>query len=139
MNQDTGIGDEILGRGIAFPLQLARGKMGMNAYEAQVDQSIRLILRTAQAERVMRPTFGAGMEGLAFEPLNTVTGALVQQRVKETLSLYEPRIEVMEVSAALRPEATNGATLEVNIKYRVRRTDTVFNRVYPFYVERGEV
>lgn len=139
MKRENDTGDEILGRGIAFPMRLAGGNVAMNAYEDQVDQSIRLILRTAQAERVMRPAFGAGMDALAFEPLNTVTAALVQHRVTETLGLYEPRIEVMAVMATLRPGATDGATIEVEISYRVKRTDSVFNRVYPFYVERGEL
>lgn len=139
MNEVIETGDEILGRGIAFPLQLQGGKVGMNAYENQVDQSIRLILRTASAERVMRPDFGAGMEGLAFEPLNSVTATLVRQRVKDTLTRYEPRIEVLDVTVELLPDAPQGATIETNIQYRVRRTDSVFNRVYPFYVERGVV
>jgi uncharacterized protein len=137
MAENSSEGDEILGRGIAFPLQLNGGKVGMNAFESQVDQSIRLILRTASAERVMRPDFGAGMEGLAFEPLNTVTATLVQQRVTDTLIRYEPRIEVLDVTVELLPDAPQGAKIEANIQYRVRRTDSVFNRVYPFYVERG--
>ncbi len=139
MNDVMETGDEILGRGIAFPLQLKGGQVGMNAYESQVDQSIRLILRPAKAERVMRTGFGAGMEGLAFEPLNTVTGSVLQQRVKETLTQYEPRIDVLNVVVTLRPDATDGASMEVDIQYRVRRTDSVFNRVYPFYIERGDV
>ena len=135
MSQDNETGDEILGRGIAFPLKLKGGQVGMNAYENQVDQSIRLILRTAQGERVMRPDFGAGMDTLAFEPMNTVTTALVQHRVKETLTRFEPRIEVLNVTVnALKDKGE----LHANIQYRVRRTDSVFNQVYPFYVERGE-
>lgn len=136
MSENANTGDEILGRGIAFPLQLARGQVGMNAYESQVEQSIRLILRTAQGERVMRPDFGAGMDTLAFEPMNTITTALVQHRVKEALTRFEPRIEVLNVAvSAVKDEGE----LHADIQYRLKRTDSVFNLVYPFYIERGAV
>lgn len=137
MNTDKPSGDEILGRGIAFPLQLRGGQVGMNAYEAQVQQSILLILKTGRGERVMRPDFGAGMEALAFEPMSAVTVGLVQHRVKEALVRFEPRIEVLNVTAEAADDG-DGAKLLVRIDYRIRRTDTGHNLVYPFYVERGE-
>ena len=34
MSEDTNTGDETLGRGVAFPLQLKGGQVGMNAYES---------------------------------------------------------------------------------------------------------
>lgn len=127
-------GDEILGRGVAFPLRLENGQVGMNAYESQVEQSIRLILGTGPGERVMRPTFGAGMDSLAFEPMNLVTTALLQHRIKESLQQFEPRIEVLNVEISPMPDA---GELRAQIEYRVKRTDSVLNLVYPFYLERG--
>lgn len=133
--------NDILGRGIAFPLQLHDGKLGMNAYESQVAQSIRLILSTAKGERVMRPDFGAGMESLAFEPNNTVTAILIQQQVKEALLRYEPRIEVLSVTVNNNDDEGKAAAQEgklfIYIAYRVKTTDSVSNLVYPFYVDRG--
>lgn len=136
MNQEPSNNDETLGRGLAFPLRLASGRLGMNAYESQVEQSIRLILRTGQGERVMRSDFGAGMDRLAFEPMSAVTVALVQHRVKEALARFEPRIEVFDVTVEAQPAE---GKLNVAIHYRVRRNDSVHNLVYPFYLERGEV
>jgi phage baseplate assembly protein W len=135
MTTDTQTGDEVLGRGIAFPLRLIGGQVGMNAFDDQVRQSILLILRTAQGERVMRPEFGAGLDGLAFEPMDAVTVGLVQHRVKEALQRFEPRIDVLTVSVEARP---GEGRLDAIIQYRIRRTDSVNNLVYPFYLERGE-
>lgn len=135
MNMPNSSGDDVLGRGIAFPLRLAGGVLGMNAYEAQVEQSIRLILWTAQGERVMRPQYGAGADQLAFEPMNGVTAALVQHRISEALGRYEPRIEIRRVSVSV---LSDEGELRADIEYRVKRTDSVFNLVYPFYIERGE-
>ena len=107
----------------------------MNAYDSQVRQSILLILMTGQGERAMRPEFGAGMELRAFEPMNAVTVALVQHRVKDALSRFEPRIEVLGVSAEARPAQ---GQLVVSIDYRIKRTNSVNSLVYPYYLERGE-
>ncbi len=131
----------VLGQGIAFPLQLQNGTLGMNAYESQVAQSIRLILSTAKGERVMRPDFGAGLERLAFEPNNTVTAILIQQQVNEALLHFEPRIEVLGVSVNQSDQAAVTASqkgeLLIEISYRVKTTDSIGNLVYPFYIERG--
>ena len=59
MEQDGLDRKAMLGRGVAFPLQLAGGTVGLNAYESQVMQSIRLILDTGRGERVMRTRFVA--------------------------------------------------------------------------------
>ncbi|MFN7741694.1 MAG: GPW/gp25 family protein [Cyanobacteriota bacterium] len=127
-----------LGKGMAlFPFAMKGGTVAMNSYEVQVEQSIRLILKTERGERVMRPDFGAGMEFLAFEPLNAVTLALVRERVSEALLRFEPRIDLLAV-AVESGEDQQGRCLLVSIAYRIRRTNTEKNLVYPFYLERGE-
>jgi phage baseplate assembly protein W len=120
-----------------FPFAMKGGTVAMNSYEDQVEQSIRLILKTERGERVMRPDFGAGMELLAFEPLNAVTLALVRERVSEALLRFEPRIDLLAV-AVESGEDQQGRCLLVSIAYRIRRTNTEKNLVYPFYLERGE-
>jgi len=145
-----------LGKGMAlFPFAMKGGTVAMNSYEDQVEQSIRLILKTERGERVMRPDFGAGMELLAFEPLNAVTLALVRERVSEALLRFEPRIDLLAVAvesgelavavesgelavAVESGEDQQGRCLLVSIAYRIRRTNTEKNLVYPFYLERGE-
>jgi len=127
-----------LGKGMAlFPFAMKGGTVAMNSYEVQVEQSIRLILKTERGERVMRPDFGAGMEFLAFEPLNAVTLALVRERVSEALLRFEPRIDLLAV-AVESGEDQQGRCLLVSIAYRIRRTNTEKNLVYPFYLARGE-
>ena len=135
MNALDSDGDEVLGRGLAFPLQLQGGVVGLNGHDGQIAQSIGLILRTAQGERVMRPAFGAGTEQLAFEPLGAVTASLVQHRIREALQRFEPRIEVLEVTP--QPPADEGVMC-VDVRYRIKRTAAIGSLVYPFYLERGE-
>jgi phage baseplate assembly protein W len=138
MINDPAEGKEFLGAGVAFPLGLdSQGRIAMRSLEDQVRQSILLILRTARGERVMRPDFGAGLEQLVFSPLTGSTVALAEHQAKEALVRFEPRIEVLSLVGRIDP--TQEGALLLELQYRVRRTDTTFNLVYPFYVERGEL
>lgn len=128
-------GKAFLGRGWAFPLGLnENGEIGMAEYEEDVRQSIRIILGTNQGERVMRPEFGASLRALAFEPITATTAALVRHRVEEALITWEPRID--NVTVTVRAEPPLGRLL-VEIRYRVRATNTFYNLVYPFYLLEG--
>jgi uncharacterized protein len=135
-------GDEngrgFLGAGIAFPLGVdSRGQISMNGLEDHVRQSILLILQTARGERVMRPEFGAGIRPLVFSPVDGATVPLVTHEVKQALIRFEPRIEVLDVKVT--SDAKQPGVLLIELDYRVRRTDTLFNLVYPFYLEKGLV
>jgi len=125
-----------LGTGWAFPVQLDdTGEVALVAYEEDVRQAITIILGTAQGERVMRPDFGAGLQTMVFEPLNTTTMALVQHRVEEALITWEPRIDTIAVQVAADPDQ---GRLMIDVSYRVRATNTFYNLVYPFYLLEGE-
>lgn len=125
-----------LGAGLAFPLVLdEHGHLRLNQLEAHVRQSIELILRTGRGERVMRPDFGAGLADLVFAPASAATLALVQHEVRDALTRYEPRIDILALDVSADPETPQ--LLVIRLDYRVRRTDTRLNLVYPFYLERG--
>jgi uncharacterized protein len=129
-------GESFLGTGWSFPIALdGSGEIATVAGAEDVHQAIRIVLGTALGERAMRPDWGAGLEALAFEPLNTATLALARHRVEQALIRYEPRIDVLSVTAAA-PERANGR-LDIAIEYRVRATNTFYNLVYPFYLVEG--
>lgn len=124
-----------LGIGWAFPPQpAAAGDVSQVAYEEDIRQAIRIILETAPGERVMRPGFGAGLRALTFEPINARTTALVQHRVTEALTRWEPRID--RIAVTVRAEPPRGRLL-IEIRYRIRSTNTFYNLVYPFYLGEG--
>lgn len=122
-----------LGRGWKFPVAVdATGKMALSEYEQDIRESVRLILLTAQGERVMRPDFGAGLQEFVFEPMNATTIGLMQAAIEEALLEWEPRIQLLSVEVEEAPGDTG--TLLVNLDYRVRATNTQFNLVFPFYL-----
>src|SRR5690349_3821045 len=120
-------GKAFLGRSWAFPVRVSgSGDVETAAYEEDIGQAIRIILGTARGERVMRPDFGAGLDALLFEPMNTTTLALARHRVEEALVVWEPRIDSITVDVTA--DGPRGR-LMVAVEYRVRGINTFYNLV----------
>jgi len=124
-----------LGRGFAFPPAVqADGAIALAAYDEDVRQAILVVLDTEPGERAMRPDFGTGLRALTFEPISARTLALARHRVEQALVLWEPRIDRVAVEVASERAA---GIVRLDIRYRVRRTNTFYNLVYPFYLQEG--
>jgi phage baseplate assembly protein W len=131
---------KFLGIGWRFPVGLedqlpAEKHFALAEYEDSVKQSIRIILSTAKGERVMRPDFGCGIHELVFAPNDAATRGMAEHYVREALLLWEPRIDVLQVRATASGE--HEEEIQISVDYRVQTTDSRFNLVYPFYLERG--
>ena len=124
---------DFLGIGWKFPLQVTpAGQIAQSRYEQRIEESIFLILSTAQGERVMLPDFGCGIHDLVFAPNNAATLSRVTQSVRKGLTSYEPRIDVLDVAAESAPEQEN--LLLIRVSYRIRANNAIGNLVYPFYI-----
>jgi len=124
---------DFLGRGWAFPLAVdGNGRIALTEFEDDIREAVRLVLLTALGERPMRPDFGSGLHDAVFTTLNTTTLGQVQADVRRALVRWEPRIEVLEV--VVKPQAGDIGTLLIDVDYRVRANNTVFNLVFPFYL-----
>jgi phage baseplate assembly protein W len=127
---------EFLGVGWAFPVTPGPdGDVALAQYEESVRQSVWIILGTSRGERVMRPDFGCGLQELVFSVGGAQTAGLVTEEVRHALTVWEPRLDLVAVTA--EPDGFLGTTLEIRIEYRVRATNNVFNVVYPFYLEQA--
>ena len=121
-----------LGVGWTFPVRPVNGRLTYVAHEEAIEQSIGIILETAPGERVMRPHFGAGLRDYLFAGNSSVTHRTVEEAVKRALIDWEPRITVERVSASASKDEPNLMLIEID--YVVRRSNTFYNRVYPFYL-----
>jgi phage baseplate assembly protein W len=129
------MGQEFLGVGWKYPVQLdLAGEIALSRYEEDVREAIWIILGTAPGERIMRPDFGCGIYEYVFAPNDVHTAGLVRFHVEDALARWEPRIDLEQVRAQADPG--NPALLLISIDYRVRATDSRFNLVYPFYLQR---
>jgi hypothetical protein len=124
---------EILGSGVAFPLQVdRRGGIALARDETDIDQAMLLILGTAPGERPMRPEFGCGVHDFVFDTIDAGTVARMETEIRAALDRWEPRVQVTDVQFDL--DGTDRGELVIQIAYRVRATNHVRNLVYPFYV-----
>ena len=124
---------KFLGRGWTFPLQVDdEGRISMSEYETDIKEAIRIILSTSKGERVMRPEFGCSIHDFVFSVMNMATLTLIENSVKEALTLWDPRVQVTKVDVS--SEAIAQGKLMIDIEYRVRSTNNRFNLVYPFYL-----
>lgn len=129
-------GGVFLGSGIAFPFRFGGdGRVTTSAYEAHVRESLLTVIRTRAGERVMRPEFGASLDDRLMVPMSPAAEALIRHEVEAAVRRFEPRVDI-ERPIQVRARPREGV-LEVDLTYRVRRTDTVFNLVFPFNLERG--
>jgi len=128
---------EFLGIGWNYPIEWEKAGVKLAESEQDIQQAIQIILGTAPGERIMRPDFGCGIHDYVFAPNNTRTMGLLRFAVEQALTRWEPRIELEEVTVEADRKHAN--VFLINIDYRVRTTDSRFNLVYPFYLQREEL
>src|ERR671922_1596168 len=113
---------DILGSGIAFPLQVdRRGGIALARDEQDIDQAMLLILGTAPGERPMRPEFGCGVHDFVFDTIDAGTVARMETEIRSALDRWEPRVEVTDLQFDLGGADTG--RLLIQIAYRVRATN----------------
>ena len=84
--------------GWKFPIRVnPHGGLSFSSGEQKVQESIWLILATAHKERQMLPKFGCGIHGAVFASNSAATRAALSQSVRQALSRFEPRIDVLDV------------------------------------------
>ena len=124
---------EIIGSGLAFPLQVdRRGGIALARDETDIEQAIELILGTAPGERPMRPEFGCGVHDFVFDSIDATTVGKMELAIRDALDHWEPRVVVETVEFDLSD--VDEGRLMIDIGYRIRVTNTIRNLVYPFYV-----
>ena len=112
---------DLYGQGVSFPLRVGPdGGIVWSSGELNVRECICTILRTAPGERVERPAFGCGLDRILFEPNSTATLQLIQDRVTNAISLWEPRVSLNDVTATVN--AADPRDVDVAITYTLIAT-----------------
>ncbi len=105
----------LYGRGWGFPLRLTpEGRVAWSAGEANVRESIRILLLTAQGERLRRPDYGAGLERFLFEPNNPGTWRAIEESIRRQLARWEPRVQVEAIDVAADPDNPEAAIAQLS-------------------------
>jgi len=128
------VAEDFLGRGWKFPINVEyRGGIEPSQHENGIKEAIWIILGTSKGERVMSPDFGCGIYDLVFSVINTGSIGMIKESVREALTIWEPRIDIMKIDVS-QDEKDEGKIL-ISVDYQVRATNNEFNLVYPFYLK----
>ena len=131
-------GSDFIGKGWRFPIMVnAKGGIGWSEGSERLSDAIWIIVKTSLGERVMRPTFGGGVNDFVFQSNSSLIRTQLVASIKQALLKWEPRINVKQVSA--NPVPNEPSQVLVSIEYTVRNTNELFNVVYPFYLQEGAV
>lgn len=104
----------LYGQGISFPPRVGPdGAMAWSAGETNVRECICTILRTRPGERVGLPTFGCGLDRYLFEPNTVATLRLITADVQQSLTRWEPRIRLDDVTATVNPADVRAVDLTI--------------------------
>jgi uncharacterized protein len=125
--------EPFLGTGWRFPiLPDEAGRLGYAVGEQSIEACLRALLLTATGERVMRPDFGTKAQESVFAPGSVQNLRDLERSVADAVRTFEPRVEVDSVDAETDPADESRVT--VSVVYRIRRTNTKANLVFPFYL-----
>lgn len=126
--------NRFIGSGLIFPIQLdSQGRAITDNSLELLRTSIVHILATPKHFKWFNEKFGVRLWEVLEEPNDAVGIALVKTFVTEAISLWEPRVQLLEVKLEV-----DKATLEkvnIEIKYKVRNSKTVDSFIYAFYKE----
>lgn len=128
--------DPFIGVGWSFPpaFDAASRAVLMSEGLQDIQESLRIILGTALGERLMRPDFGANLEDQVFETMNSSMVSYVENLIRTAIIYHEARIDADRITVT--PNQAEGR-LDIAVSYSVRGSNSRFNFVFPFYLERG--
>jgi phage baseplate assembly protein W len=129
-----------LGTGWSFPPEFlvgpdGVGAVGMTSDEADIRASLAILFGTALGERFLQPGYGLDMRELQFESVSTTMRTYLEDRIRTTILIYEPRIRLVALQVDTSRD-TEGR-LEIRIDYTIRTTNSRYNLVFPFVVSDG--
>lgn len=130
---DNKIYTSFLGTGWSFPPEFNNElhTVVMTSDEEDIQASLNILLGTAAGERFMNPKYGLDLHSMLFEPMGTTARTLLKDRIRMSILVYEPRINLLSLD--LDSSAELEGKIILILTYEVRATNSRFNLVYPFY------
>ena len=114
----------MFGRGLGFPVQPdSDSRVRWSEGVENIRESIRIILSTEPGERLMLPTFGAGLKRFLFEPNVVTTHRRIEEAVVRSLDRWERRIKVEEVQVRAEPDDAQAALVTIRYTVVANRAD----------------
>jgi phage baseplate assembly protein W len=128
-----------LGIGWSFPPEFHRHADGLGVKmvveEADIAESLEILLSTSPGERLMQPSYGCGLHAMVFETINQSTITRLKDLIDRAVLFFEPRITLDDID--INTEDALEGVLKIRLNFTVRKTNSRSNIVYPFYYLEG--
>jgi len=85
-----------------------------------VKDALKNLLLTDRGERLMQPNLGGNIRSLLFENLTPAVLQMIKTQIEETVKLYEPRAELIDVTVAADMDSSN---VSAKITFYVRNQE----------------
>jgi phage baseplate assembly protein W len=129
---------DFYGTGFAFPPRVdpATGQLERIGDTTIIAQALRVLLRTAPGERLMRPDYGCDLRRFLFAPNTVSTRRLIAAEVSRAIPPWEARVDLTGVDVTASP--VEPAELDIVVNYTIRRSGTPATLVEQLRLGEGE-
>lgn len=113
----------LLGQSLAFPPRIdAGGRIALSSGEANVRESLVVLLRTEPGERVALPGYGVGLGRFLHEPNTPATHARIRHAIEAAVAVHEPRVRVEAIAVAASDDPAEPDAAIATLTYRLVAT-----------------
>lgn len=98
------------------------GDIGRKTNNEAIKQAMRNILLTKFFERPFNSSLGSGVSNMLFEPLNPLSASMLKKMVEQTLTNFEPRIDLQSVTVDIQEEDN---ALSITVYYAILGLQTL--------------
>lgn len=121
---------KLIGSGIVFPLVIdAKGGIRAETGAELIKSSLRHIFSTPGGTRYFLGEFYSRLPELIEEQNTSITQSLVSFFIKECVTRWEKRIELLEITQ----DIVDSHKIVVSLRYKILSTQQEDNFIFPFY------
>lgn len=114
-----------------FQIHPIRKDVNIHRAELAIINSVKNLVLTNHYERLFQPELGSNIRRLLFENIDSVVAARIEREIEETISNFEPRVQISKITAVAAPDEN---------KYNIELEFFVINNANPitinFFLER---
>lgn len=87
-----------------FNIHPIRKDVTKHLNEYAVVNAVKNLILTNHYERPFRPDVGSNIRRLLFEPVDSIMSAQLEREIRETVTNFEPRVQINTVTASPVPD-----------------------------------
>jgi phage baseplate assembly protein W len=106
-----------------FTIHPVKKDINVHKDEMAVINALKNLILTNHYERPFQPDLGSNVRKLLFENLDIVTAGALEKEISQTITNFEPRVQILNISVAPNDEKNSyGVTITFDV---INRTEPV--------------